>query len=177
MIEMSFVEYFSLRRSPGHLLIRPGRPIVLRILLLTCMSLLLLAAKCPGDGIEVRASANRGLTYLATAYDGNTFEDRYLQFVYPEECLSSPLPGYDLTYRILDAYFIVLMLEQAHIDPGPAQRLFDRARTVTDALVPVWREEGIYNLRRDPVADGIALDTYAILAYLKRDTDMAKIVL
>jgi hypothetical protein len=118
----------------------------------------------------------QGLACLARSYDGNSFQDEYLQYVYPGEDLSSSLPGTRLTYRILDAYFIVLMMHEAGIDPGPARPLFDRAAAVTAALVPAWRVKGIYNLRSHPAAGGIALDTYAILARLAHDSVMSGVV-
>ena len=108
--------------------------------------------------------------------DGDSFHDGYLQYEYPGEALASPLPGRRLTYRILDAYFIVLMIRQAGVQPGGAQALFDRAETATASLVPLWRQQGIYNLRRHPVRGGVALDTYAILAVLQRDVAMGRVV-
>jgi len=109
-------------------------------------------------------------------YDGNSFRDSYLQYEYPGEAIESPIPGYRLTYRVLDAYFIVLMIRQAGVPPGQARELFERAETATGSLVPLWRRRGIFNLRRDPVRGGIALDTYAILAVLRHDAAMGRVV-
>jgi len=124
----------------------------------------------------VRISIDKGLACVSRLYDGNAFRDEYLEYEYPGEAIESPLAGYRLTYRTLDAYFIVLMNRQAGVPDGPAGRLFERTDAVTKALVPVWRRKGIYNLRRRPSPGGIALDTYAILAVLRRDTVMGRVV-
>jgi len=117
-----------------------------------------------------------GLGCVARHYDGRSFHDDYLEFVYPGEAMVSPRPGETITYRILDAYFIVLMIRQAGVSPGEAGALFERAESTTAGLVPAWRRAGIYNLRRHPMAGGIALDTYAILAVLRRDAAMSGVV-
>ena len=58
-----------------------------------------------------------GLTHfirvVARMYDGNSFRDEYLRFAYPGEAIESPLPGYRLTYRILDAYFAAVLVISA----------------------------------------------------------------
>ena len=125
---------------------------------------------------ELDSALARGLTCAVGAYDGDSFRDDYLRFVYPGEELESPLPGRPLTYRTLDAYFIVQMIRQAGVAPADAGPLFDRAEAVTAALVPLWQRRGIYNLRRNPVPEGIALDSYAILAVLRHDREMAQAV-
>ena len=125
---------------------------------------------------EISASVDRGLACVAHAYDGNDFDDDYLRYVYPGESLESPLPGYRVTYRLLDAYFIVLMIRQAGIAPAGAGKLFARAEALTTALAPSWQGRGIYNLRQNPDPDGIALDSYAILALLRHDAAMARVV-
>lgn len=132
---------------------------------------------CGAPPRDLDAAVYHGLACVAGSYDGRAFADDYLRFVYPGEHLSSPLPDRRITYRILDAYFIVLMLRQAGAEPGPATALFEDAERLTAALVPAWRAQGVYNLRKDPAPDGIALDTYAILAYLRRDGAMARTIL
>lgn len=161
-----------------------------------CLAVLLFLTSCSGAGPArdashlpasaparsaavdpaLQSSIAKGLACVARAYDGNSFRDDYLQYEYAGEAVVSPLDGYRLTYRILDAYFIVLMLRQAGVAPGEAGGLFDRAEAVTTALVPAWRAKGIYNLRRKPARDGIALDTYAILAVLRQDAAMGRVV-
>ena len=125
---------------------------------------------------NIHSSIDHGLACVARAYDANSFGDEYLRFVYPGEDLRSPLPGYQVTYRLLDAYFIVLMIRQAGVEPGNAQSLFERAEALTAALARQWRSRGIYNLREKPDPLGPALDSYAILAILRRDTGMARVV-
>jgi len=143
-------------------------------------ALIALAAACaaPATGPEEATlrAIDRGLGCVARHYDGRSFRDDYLEFVYADEAIASPRPGETITYRILDAYFIVLMIRQAGVSPGEAGALFERAESTTADLVPAWRRAGIYNLRRHPVAGGIALDTYAILAVLRRDAVMGGVV-
>jgi hypothetical protein len=142
------------------------------------VALLLLGCEKPPPSLArgIHSSIGRGLTCVARAYDGNSFDDDYLRFVYPGETLASPLPGYRVTYRLLDAYFIVLMLRQSGIQPGEARDLFGRAEALTTALAHDWRGRGIYNLRKNPDPLGLALDSYAILAILQNDTEMARVV-
>ncbi len=134
------------------------------------------SSRDPAAESRLRSPIDRGLACVARLYDGKAFHDGYLQYKYPGEALESPLPGHRLTYRILDAYFILLMIRQAGGPPGEARLLFDRAEADTAALVPLWRGRGIFNLRRNPVRGGIALDTYAILAVLRRDAAMGRVV-
>jgi len=142
------------------------------------VALCLAACRGPGavDDAAVESSAEKGLACVARLYDGNAFRDDYLRYEYPGEAIESPLAGYRLTYRMLDAYFIVEMIRQAGVQQGGAGLLFERADAVTAALVPRWRRQGIYNLRRNPASGGIALDTYAILAVLRRDQEMGRVV-
>lgn len=142
-----------------------------------------LAASCfsragpGGPTLDLHPAIDRALACAASAFDGNHFDDEYLKYVYPTERLESPLPGYTLTYRNLDAYFIVRMIDRSGVRPGPAHLMFERTEALLTALAPAWREAGLYNVRKDPVQGGIALDTYAILAYLQADPDLAKVVL
>ena len=163
----------TLRRWPAPERSRP------RIRLVTLAALLAATAcpgRTPGPATPLRSSIDRGLACVARLYDGDSFRDRYLTYEYPGEALESPVPGERLTYRILDAYFIVLMIRQAGVGPGEAGVLFERAEAATASLVPLWRGKGIYNLRRNPVRGGIALDTYAILAVLRHDAPMGRVV-
>ena len=134
------------------------------------------SSRDPAAESRLRSPIDRGLACVARLYDGESFRDGYLQYEYPGEKLESPLPGHRLTYRILDADFILLMIRKEGVPPGEARLLFDRAEADTSALVPLWRGRGLYNLRRNPVRGGIALDTYAILAILRRDAAMARVV-
>jgi hypothetical protein len=136
-------------------------------------------AACAGGtpAPDLPASLERGLSCVAASYDRGTFDDDYLRFVYPRESLESPVPGLHTTYRLLDAYFILLMIRQAGADPGPASAAFEDAESLTSALAVLWRGRPIRGLRKDPREDGVALDTYAILAYLRRDAPMAGVVL
>jgi len=155
---------------------KPCRQRAISLLLLLPLAACTVSRPEAAREAALRLSISRGLSCVARAYDGNSFDDSYLRFEYPGEAIASPLPGYHLTYRVLDAYFIVLMIQQAGVNPGEARTLFERADAATAALVPEWRKQGIYNLRRAPVAGGIALDTYAIVAVLRRDVAMARVV-
>jgi hypothetical protein len=149
---------------------RPWLVLALALLLLGCEK------QPPALARSIHSSIALGLACVAQSYDGNSFNDDYLRFVYPGESLESPLPGYQVTYRVLDAYFIVLMIRRSGIQPGEAQNLFDRAEALTAALARDWRSRGIYNLRRNPEPLGLALDSYAILAILQKDPEMARVV-
>ncbi|MBZ5638454.1 MAG: hypothetical protein LAO51_06795 [Acidobacteriia bacterium] len=147
------------------------------MVLIAAMSWPLAACRSPRpDRTTIDAAVRSGLGFVASAYHGNSFDDPYLRYVYTDERLSSPLEGYEVTYRLLDAYFIVRMLKETGVAPGPAAVLFERAEALTTALVPSWRAFGIYNLRRSPSPGGIALDTYAILAWLSRDVGLARVL-
>jgi hypothetical protein len=121
------------------------------------------------------AALARGLDCVSRHFDGRSFRDPYLEYVYEGESLGSAVGG-RVTYRLLDAYFIALMIRQAGVPAGRAGPLFERAEKVTADLVPRWRRERIYNLRSNPGPGGVALDTYAILAVLRRDAAMGRVV-
>src|SRR5262245_44334054 len=116
------------------------------------LALVLLACQRPPRPLaaNIHSSIDKGLACVARVYDGNSFDDDYLRYVYPGEDLQSPVPGYRVTYRLLDAYFIVLMIRQAGVEPRNAQSLFERAEILTAALAREWRSRGIYNLRERP---------------------------
>jgi hypothetical protein len=118
----------------------------------------------------------RGLGYLADAWQGDAYDDAYLQYVYTEEKLACPLADCQLTYRLLDAYINLAFLDQADVAPGPAKEQFLRGREVLGAIVPLWRQQGIYNVTRTPQEGGIALDTYCIVGLLHEDATMARVV-
>jgi hypothetical protein len=126
------------------------------------------SAAGPVDG-----AVDRGLAFLARSWQGDAYDDEYLRFVYPDEKLDCPLPDCRLTYRLLDAYINLAFLDRAAVPHGPAQAQFSRGREVLEAIVPEWRERGLYNVKRDPVAGGVALDTYCIVGLLSEDRAMA----
>lgn len=134
-----------------------------------------LARPCELEGRADHA-IDAGLGFIAAAWTGDGFEDEYLRFRYPGEELDCPLPECVLTYRLLDAYFNLVMLLSIRPDLGPAGTLGERADQTLRSLLPAWRARGLYNVLRDPDPDGIALDTYAILAWLYRDVAMAGVV-
>jgi hypothetical protein len=134
------------------------------------------ASARPPSGLALDAAIDRGLRFLAGSWKGDRFDDAYLDYVYPGEHLACPLPDCRVTYRLLDAYFDLRWLKGALGTLGPAEPIAVRATEVTRALVVPWRQSGPYNVRRDPVADGIGLDTYCILGLVERDRAMAEVV-
>lgn len=141
------------------------------------MLLLALAALGPRSlaAGPVEGAVERGLSFLAGAWRDEAYDDEYLRFVYPDERLDCPLRDCRLTYRLLDAYINLAFLDRSGVPRGPAAPQFARGREVLDAIVPAWREQGLYNVKRDPAADGIALDTYCIVGLLHRDRAMADV--
>ena len=125
---------------------------------------------------SVADSIVRGLGYLADAWQGDAYDDAYLQYVYTDEQLECPLADCQLTYRLLDAYINLAFLDQADLAHGPAKEQFLRGREVLGAIVPVWREQRLYNVTRDPHEGGLALDTYCIVGLLHEDAAMARVV-
>jgi hypothetical protein len=155
---------------PGHRIRRISR----LLLLAACWSVVTPGAWARQPG-ALAVAIERGLGFVGAAYDGERFADSYLEYVYDQERLPA-VGGQRITYRHLDAYFIVRMLENEGISPGPAADLFRRADEFTAALVPTWRDSGIYNLATRSRTGGIALDTYAILAFLAQDRLMAQVI-
>lgn len=153
---------------------RRVREVIRFVVVVACWSVVAHGAGAEEPGALVSA-VERGVGWIGSSFDGERFDDPYLEYVYDKERIPA-VDGYRVTYRHLDAYFIVRMLANEGISPGPAAHLFRRAEAVTTALVPSWREIGIYNLAAGSQAGGIALDTYAILAVLERDQAMADVV-
>jgi len=134
------------------------------------------ASACAPSSPALDAAIDRGLRFLANSWHGDRFDDAYLAYVYPGERLVCPLPHCKVTYRLLDAYFDLRWLKGVLGTLGPAEPAALRATEVTRALVEPWRQSGPYNVRRDPVPDGIGLDTYCILGLVERDRGMAEVV-
>jgi len=138
--------------------------------------LLVAAGASPCLSAPVEEAIDRGMAFLAASWKGDAYDDSYLEYVYTGERLECPLPDCRLTYRLLDAYSNLAFLDRAGVEPGAATEQFARGREVLHALVPVWRGAGLYNVQRDAVDDGIALDTYCIIGLLGRDREMADVV-
>lgn len=129
----------------------------------------------------VDRAIQKGLEFLATAHAPYQYDDPYLEYVYPGESLDCPLTGCRLTYRLLDAYFMVQMLNERLT--GNEQTLFkaqaNEAGAVFDAIKPAWRQAKISNTEKSTAEDkdGVALDTYCILGYLENDPAFSDTVL
>ena len=137
--------------------------------LLVAVSVSLAPASSSEDAVA------RGVAFLARSWQGDGYDDEYLRYVYPGERLDCPLPDCRLTYRLIDAYVNLSLLDRAGVPHGPAREQFARAREVLAAIVPLWRERGLYNVRRAPDEEGIALDTYCIVGLLDEDRIMAEV--
>lgn len=127
-------------------------------------------AASPADAVA------HGVAFLARSFQEAGYDDEYLKHVYPGERLECPLPHCRLTYRLIDAYVNLVFLDREGVPHGPAGEQFARAREVLAAIVPEWRERGLYNVKRDPDGEGIALDTYCIVGLLGEDRAMADLV-
>ncbi len=135
----------------------------------------------PAETRSVDQAVQRGLEYLARAHAPYRYDDPYLEYVYPGESLDCPLADCRLTYRLLDAYFMVEMLTSRLI--GNERSLLrsqsDEANAVFEAIAPTWRQASILNTAKstEQDKDGLALDTYCILGYLKNDSSFSDTVL
>jgi len=86
-----------------------------------------------------------GQKYLEANYNSYSYNDQYLLFIYPGEELACPIETpCNVTYRLLDAYFDVVLLEQvADVSQMPDQ--VKDAHAVLSALAKQWESEKIYN--------------------------------
>ena len=146
------------------------------------LSLLLVsAASTPGPGPRpperISAALDKGTRFLASVWDGQAYKDPYLEYVYPAEKLESPLAGWPLTYRRIDAYVDLLFLAKALDDPGPIKPQIKAARRLLEPLPAMWGRLGAYNVLHQPDPAGIGLDTYCIVGLLFHDKPMATRVL
>ncbi|MFH0853689.1 MAG: hypothetical protein V1853_04775 [bacterium] len=126
----------------------------------------------------ISKSIGDGLAFLAQAHSPYHYKDAYLEYVYPSEELDCSLPGCNITYRILDAYFDVTMLKRQLNFTGQEviREQILESEAVYQDIVPIWQEANIYNTLKSAEADqgGLAIDTYCILGYLQKDGAMAK---
>ena len=134
---------------------------------------------------RINTAIDRGFAYLDSKWDGEGLQDEYLEYVYPGENLDCPnlttprinesgegMRACNLTYRKLDSYFDLKMLE----DVRGSERIrteTEFAERVLDSLVPEWRRQPIYNTIKTN-GTGMALDTYCILGLLYSDREMAR---
>jgi hypothetical protein len=139
------------------------------------------AGPSPGNRLSsarVSRSWQAGAACLRRDHDGFGFRDPYLTFVYPGEALPTP-PGLPpLTYRRIDADFILALLD-GQSPPGgegldPIQGVAAAARRRLSRTAPLWRSRRLSNVRRQPSPQGIALDTYCMVGWLAQDRVMAQ---
>jgi hypothetical protein len=123
---------------------------------------------------QLERAINRGLDYLAAAWDGQEYADPYLQYVYPGENLPSPVSGWKITYRRIDAYFNLLLISGVLEDSGPLRPHVRAATRLLKNLPRAWRGVGIHNVMHDGDPAGVGLDTYCIVGLAEHDRDMAR---
>jgi len=113
---------------------------------------------------------------LARDFDGRSFRDPYLAYIYPEEKLPGTASDPDLTYRRIDADIMLSLLQREGGAPAPLQGAVEQAGKVLRELPASWNGRGFSNVRREPRAGGIALDTFCIVGWLEQDRGMADAV-
>ncbi|USN53467.1 MAG: hypothetical protein H6760_04910 [Candidatus Nomurabacteria bacterium] len=127
---------------------------------------------------QTKEAISRGLDFLAQSHHPYTFDDAYLQYLYPDENLSCPLPNCQLSYRLLDAYFAVAMLRDrlSAKEKQSIQDVLEEQEAVFEILLPTWRTAPIEGTLRSEAAssESVALDTYCLLGYLTKDKAMAE---
>lgn len=127
--------------------------------------------------LQKKDPVERGLAYLNSAYAKYSYDDPYLQYVYPGEDLHCDLEDCTITYRLLDGYFAALLLYREHNNPPGLARQVHDAENVFQSILPEWRVAPIANVVTNPKGDGIALDTMCLVGFLTRDRALADHVL
>jgi len=136
-----------------------------------------LTAAPPGPGIETASAArafDRGEACAASRHAADGFVDRYLEYVYPGEDLPRPEGSAKLTYRRIDADTVLVLLARASNLTGPLAPIARNADASLRSALPLWRGRGFTNVRRNPRADGVALDTFCFVSWLYRDEAAAR---
>lgn len=123
-------------------------------------------------------AVERGVEALARAHTPYQYDDPYLKFVYPGEDIACRAPGCRLTYRLLDAYFALTMIE-SRLTTNERAAIADQSQERDSAFAdigPRWRNAPIINTIMSTAADsgGIALDTFCILGTLTHDQGLAR---
>jgi hypothetical protein len=135
------------------------------------------AERSPETAARVKRALEAGAACLSRDHDGSGFRDPYLTFVYPGEALPTPLGSPPLTYRRIDADFILALLARSSPPGGasrhPVQEMSEAARRTLERAAPLWQSRGLSNVRRQPSPRGIALDTYCMVGWLAQDRVMA----
>ncbi|MBU0707974.1 hypothetical protein KKG41_06410 [Patescibacteria group bacterium] len=124
----------------------------------------------------LKKSLDNGFQYLRSSYNDFSYDDDYLRYRYPGEELECPIANCDLTYRLLDAYFIVAMLNDAGVTEKQLGAQLGDSIEVLDAIKPIWQQGGIYNTQKSTGIEDYALDTYCIIGHHHADKKMADVV-
>jgi len=125
----------------------------------------------------LKRSLADGYRFIRNSYSNFQYTDDYLTFRYPTENLDCPIDNCNLTYRLLDAYFDVLMLEQAGATPRELGDQLDDAQAVTTVIKPFWQRDSINNTLKSNGNEDFALDAYCIFGWLTSDQAMAESVI
>ncbi len=121
-------------------------------------------------------SLTRGYEYLRSSYKNYSYNDFYLNYRYSNETLKCPAAGCELSYRLLDAYFNVIMLNNAGASASQLGNQLSDARSVLSGIIEEWRSGGINNTLKSEGNEAFALDTYCILGFLHEDEKMSETV-
>ncbi|RMF54630.1 hypothetical protein D6745_04665 [Candidatus Woesearchaeota archaeon] len=144
---------------------------ILAILVLT-----LSACSSPKPDDDIEKSIQNGLKYLKSVWrPDKSFDDIYLEYVYPGEDLKCPIEGCRLTYRIQDAYFDLVYISREVDDYSIINSQVRWADKVLRSILPIWEESGIYNMITSGPEDvgGVALDSSCILGQMYNSTKIS----
>lgn len=126
------------------------------------------------DPVAVERALRGGAACLERDFDGEAFRDPYLTFVYPAEKLPSPPGRPPLTYRMLDADTILVLLGRERAAPPGMEKMIAGAGRAIHEAAPLFEKAGLSNVRKGARADGVALDTYCIAGWLEGSEAMAR---
>ena len=115
-------------------------------------------------------NVDKGLLFLKNSYNNCNYDDEYLKFVYPGEDLGS-VNECKVSYRLVDAFYNVKIIERDFENKELIQKQINDANLVFNDLIPKWRNAEIFNTLESN-NEGVALDTYCILAYYYEDKEM-----
>lgn len=130
----------------------------------------------PKTATEIDGALVRGAQYVGTHYRNFQYDDPYLQYRYPGEQLSCPVVGCDVTYRTLDAFFMLTFLARQGFQNPAVERQYRDGEATLAALRPLWKEGPISNTTASK-GEGYALDSFCILGYVRKDAAFAKTAL
>ncbi len=117
-------------------------------------------------------------SFILKHWDNRTknFNDDFSKSIFSIEKLK-PLPSFNnfnLTYRKLDIYFALLILNETYYDRNSRiYQLIEESRIIISKIIPLWRNQSLI-VSKNNYTGLIWLDTYCILAYLTRDKQLVE---